>query len=155
MVANVEITNALLLLHDGRRLCDAWWTDQAVVMAINTIQGLEITAKQLNIAVSRDEDAFRDVDNHEGLNVCGIMRVRKKVNGVKQTFYFFQKKKHMVIPQTLAEWTQIINKRLPRLSPRRTAKFESESTDAETGNPPMVESAADVENPQQNTPKRQ
>lgn len=86
MASNGAITEALLSLHSGGRLSDAWWTDEAVAQAINLIEGLDVTHKQLNIAVTKDRDVFSDIDTLEGLVSTGVMRIKRKVNGVVRFF---------------------------------------------------------------------
>lgn len=119
MTSNGTITEALLSLRFGGRISDAWWTDEAIVMAINTIEGLQITSKQLNIAVTKDHDKLSDVDTIAGLNCCGIMRIKRKVNGVVGFFYFLKMNKQAKTPRKQDEWNQIVKKNLPRLSPRQ------------------------------------
>lgn len=145
MTSNRAITEALLSLRSGGRISDAWWTDDAIAQAINIIKGLNVTQKQLNIAVSKDGNTFCDVDTVAGLDsMGGTMRIKRKVNNVVRYFYYLKMNKDMQIPRNQHKWRQIVTKDLPRLSPRHTAIASSRLDDS--GETAMV----DFSSPSQN-----
>lgn len=125
MTSNGLITEALLLIYSCSHLRDCWWTDEAIMQLINIIESLNFTHKQLNIAVTKDQDAFSDVDTLEGLTSTGEICIRRKVNGVVKFFYFLKKNGTAQTPRKQDERNKIINKHLPQLLPRRTISTPS------------------------------
>lgn len=140
-----KIVEALLSLQSSGRLNDAWWTNDAVARALHVIEGYVITPKQLNHAVSRDQGILCFVDNlGVGFNQSKITRNKRKVKGVVRYFYFFSSNKPAILPRTTKEWCKVVERPLPRLSPRRIVNVDATQPGAMSDNTAMVEGTPNV-----------